>query len=407
MAYYYLVETFGPIPLVTDENTSPTGIITTVTRTSEDKVYEFIVEELGSIVDKLPAATTEGGVLTDAALNHFLGKVLLTRAYRDYAQSDDVTKAIKCFEKVMSSKRYKLLPKFTDVFSEDNQGNEEVIWAIQYGTDKNFNGNGNPSHTMFGFNITALYSGFALNQKDYSAMQRDIWTNPIVHEWFRCPDVDTRYDATFKREFVYNDPSKDNYGKLGIYMPRWNDTSGDTKGAAYYYPFKNNNNEYQWYPALPLMKWSTDCMPMCHKFKLTKIEWGGKGTREDVVIRMADTYLLCAEAHLLNNDQPAAALLVNELLERAAVNEEAYNRMKIDATDLTLDRLLEERACEMYGEHDRWFDLKRTGKLIERAKLNPLVKHYNNISEKHLLRPIPYNERIKLSGLTQNDGYRN
>lgn len=410
MAYYYLVETFGPVPLFTKENTSPSNIITEVTREPESKIYEFIVGELDQIVDKLPDNATEAGALSNMAIKHFYGKVLLTRAYRDYAVATDADDAISYFEDVMASTKYKLLPLFVDVFNEDNQGNDEVIWSIQYGTDKNFNGGGNPAHALFGFNITALYSGFALNQKDYPAMQREIWTNPLVHEWFRHPEIDSRYDATFKREFYYNDPTKpDTYGKLGIYMPRWNDTSNDKKDeAAYFYPFKNAAGEYTWYPALSLMKWTTDCMPMCQKFKLTKIDWGGKGTREDVVIRMADTYLLCAEAYLLNDNATKARELVNAILKRAAVTDENYDVMKIDDdSQMTLDRLLEERGCEMFGEHDRWLDLKRTGTLLDRATLNPLVKYYNNLSEKHLVRPIPYNERIKVKGLTQNDGYKN
>ena len=338
-----------------------------------------------------------------------MGKLYLSRSYKDFALPDDLDKSIALFESVIASEHYQLLPSFADVFDEDNQNNIEIIWAVQYGSDKNYNGSGNPQHTMFGFNITALYPGmFTLNQQDYSAMQRDIWVNPIVHEWFRHPDIDTRYDATFKREFYINDKTNENYGKLGIYMPRWNDTSEDSKGAIYYYPFKDEEGNYNWYPALGMMNWKTDCMPMCNKFKETKIDWGGKGTREDIIIRMADTYLLCAEAYLKKGESDKAMCKVNQILERAAATEEAYETMKLKKTsELTLDRLLEERGCELFGEHDRWFDLKRTGKLVERAKLNPLVSKYNNISDMHMVRPIPYNERIKLQGLTQNPGYNN
>ena len=69
----------------------------------------------------------------------------------------DVTKAINLFEEVIASTHYGLLDRFEDVFDESNQNNKEIIWAIQYGSDKNYNGSGNPIHTQFGFNITALY----------------------------------------------------------------------------------------------------------------------------------------------------------------------------------------------------------------------------------------------------------
>lgn len=409
MAYYYLVETFGGVPLLTEENTSASDIITEVTRASEKDIYDFIVEELTLSLDKLPDVADAAGELSNTALKHFLGKIYLTRAYREYTEPEDVTTAIKLFEEVIASTHYGLLDRFEDVFDESNQNNKEIIWAIQYGSDKNYNGSGNPIHTQFGFNITALYPGmFALDQQEYSSMMRDIWTNPRVHEWFRHPAQDSRYDATFRFEFEVNDPTNENYGKMGIYMPHWDDTSGDDHDAIYFYPFRTESGDYNWYPALGMMGWSTDCMPMCRKFCETKIEWGGKGTREDVVIRMADTYLLCAEAYLLNNQPDEALKKVNDILRRAAGSEENYEVLKIaSASELTLDRLLDERGCELFGEHDRWFDLKRTGTLLTRARLNPLVEHYNNLSEIHLVRPIPYNERIKLKGLDQNEGYNN
>lgn len=409
MAYYYLVETYGAVPLLTEENTSANNIITNVTRKSEADIYAFIISELEASLDKLPDVATGAGELSNTALKHFLAKIYLTRAYRDYAAQTDLQNAIDMFEEVISSTHYQLLPRFADVFNEDNQNNAEIIWAIQYGSDKNFNGNGNPIHAQFGFNITALYPGmFALNQKEYSFAQRSIWTNPCVHEWYRHPEADSRYAATFRFQFEINDPSHEDYGKMGIYMPYWNDVSGNDAGAKFFYPFRNANGDYNWYPAMGLMGWTTDCMPMCQKFKETKIEWGGKGYREDVIFRLADTYLLCAEAYLLAGQKDKAVEKINAILMRAAGSEENYALLKLTEADLDINRLLEERGCELFGEHDRWFDLKRTGTLIERvSRLNPLTAKYNNLSEIHLVRPIPYNERIKLSGLGQNEGYNN
>ena len=409
MAYYYLVETYGAVPLLTKENTSAGDIIESVIREPEDKIYKFIVDELVAVDGAFTEVASEAGRLSNTALQFFLGKIYLTRAYRSYAEPTDLDNSIELLEAVVGSSHYKLLSRFGDVFSEDNQANNEIIWAIQYGTDKNYNGGGNSIDAQFGFNITALYPGlFGLDQSEYSSMQRYIWTNPRVHEWFRYPDIDTRYGVTFRREFEINDASHENYGEMGIYMPVWSDDSGNDMGAEYFYPFKNSAGDYNWYPAFGSMGWVTDCMPMCRKFQETKIDWGGKGTREDVVFRVADAYLLCAEAYLLNGDASAALDKVNAIIRRAAGSDENFEVMKIaNSSELTLDRLLEERGCEMFGEHDRWFDLKRTGTLLTRARLNPLVVHYDNISEIHLVRPIPYNETIKLDGLDQNEGYDN
>ena len=409
MAYYYLVETFGPVPLLIKENTRTADLITTVTRESEEKIYDFMITELNAIIGNLPDVATESGRLSNTAVKHFLGKLYLTRSYRDYKKADDLNNAIINFEQIISQNNYSLLSRFADVFDEDNQNNQEVIWAIQYGKDKNYIGSGNPQQAQFGFNIVGLYPGmFTLNQKAYSAMQRGIWTNPVVFQWYRHPEIDTRYNVTFKSQFIINDIKNTDYGKLGIYLPLWNDSTNNSLGAKYYFPYKDAGGNYNWYPAYPSMNWKNDIMPMVQKFKDTKIIWGAAGSREDIIFRVADTYFLCAEAYLQSGQQDKALEKVNAILKRAAGSADNYSIMKINNPgDLTMDRLLEEKGCEMFGEHDRWFDLKRTNTLLTRAKLNPLVTKYGNISSINLVRPLPYDETIKVSGLKQNAGYNN
>jgi hypothetical protein len=56
-----------------------------------------------------------------------------------------------------------------------------------------------------------------------------------------------------------------------------------------------------------------------------------------------------------------------------------------------IETILRERALELCGEYQRWFDLKRTHTLIDH------VKKYNaqasgNIAVKHYYRPIPLSE---------------
>ncbi len=406
LAYYYLVETFGPVPLLTEENT---GVIEHAERTSEKDVYAFMVSELGDIVDVLPARPAESGRLCNAAVLQLQGKVLLTRAYKEFAEPGDFEAAAKCFDRIIDDpeQNFHLLESYADVFAEENQGNAEVIWAIQYGTDKNYLGSGNPQHLLFGFNIVALRPDlFDKVQKDYSAMQRGYWIIPQVHEWFTDPALDARYDATFKREFYVNNAASEHYGELGLYFPRWNDVSGDDKGALECYPYKDGDT-YNWYPnstALTILQSGSDFMPIVQKFKESNIDWGGAGTREDIVMRVGDTYLLSAEAWLGAGDATKALLRINDLRMRAASDASRREEMKLDAVDL--DVILDERGRELLGEHDRWFDLKRTGKLIERAyRYNPFVSYYDNLNENHLVRPIPQDERNKVDGLTQNEGY--
>ena len=404
LAYYYLVETFGPVPLLTSEQTE---IITEVVRNPEEEIYSFMIDELKAIENSLPAAATEAGRISNSAVLHLLGKIYLTRAYKPFAQSTDFNDAASTFEKVIKSPSHALLAKFADVFNENNQNNAEVIWAIQYGTDKNYVGSGNPQQALFGFNLIALEPDmFVKNQNDYSSMNRLYWINPRVHELFTNPEIDSRYDATFKREFYINNPENANSGKLGLYFPRWNDASGDTKGASKFYPFKKDG-EYLWYPqstALPILQNGADRMPIMNKFKDTKMIWEGPGSREDIIFRLADTYLLCAEAYLGAGKQTEALDKLNTIRRRAAVSPDQAPIMEL--ATITLDVLMDERGRELLGEHDRWFDLKRTGLLISRTlDYNILTAKYNNLNAIHLLRPIPQDERNKVKGLDQNPGY--
>ncbi len=82
--------------------------------------------------------------------------------------------------------------------------------------------------------------------------------------------------------------------------------------------------------------------------------------------------------------------------------------MQITEDDVTLDFILDERARELAGEQLRWFDLKRTGKLMDRVVAhNPAAAPY--IKSFHEVRPIPQREIDAVTNKTefvQNDGYQ-
>jgi hypothetical protein len=81
------------------------------------------------------------------------------------------------------------------------------------------------------------------------------------------------------------------------------------------------------------------------------------------------------------------------------------DQMEIAEGDVTLDYLLDERARELDGEGQRWFDLTRTGKLVERVRLhNPQAA--DEIQDYHVVRPIPQDQIDRtLGGYQQNSGY--
>ena len=92
---------------------------------------------------------------------------------------------------------------------------------------------------------------------------------------------------------------------------------------------------------------------------------------------------------------------MNDLRKKRAIPGKETD-MEVAAKDLNIDFILAERGRELAGEMLRWFDLKRTGKLVS------YVQKYNmdakaNIKETHLLRPIP---QVELDAITNKDEFK-
>jgi hypothetical protein len=119
-------------------------------------------------------------------------------------------------------------------------------------------------------------------------------------------------------------------------------------------------------------------------------EMTGKNLR---ILKYSDILLIRAEAALSIGNTSEALEKVNMLRVRAGLEE---------LTGITMDELLKERRLEMAMEHDRWFDLVRTGKALSAMAANG--KSF--IPGKHEVFPIPQNEIILSGGLLmQNAGY--
>jgi hypothetical protein len=131
------------------------------------------------------------------------------------------------------------------------------------------------------------------------------------------------------------------------------------------------------------------------------------GSRDFFMFRLAETYLIAAEALIMQNKASEAVPLINAVRRRAAWPGK-QTAMEITQAQATMDFIMEERERELLGEMHRWFDLKRWGNLIQR------VRTYNadaapNIKDFHVLRPIPQDQIDRTTGgagsFPQNPGY--
>jgi hypothetical protein len=136
------------------------------------------------------------------------------------------------------------------------------------------------------------------------------------------------------------------------------------------------------------------------------------------VMRLGETYLLRAEARLMQNNAEGAADDINVLRDRAFKTARAESGDatlgKVSAADMNIDFILDERARELIGEENRRMTLVRTGTLKERIARNgdavpgaPASKVITGFQDFNSLLPIPLTD-IQLNKdaeLKQNPGY--
>ena len=156
------------------------------------------------------------------------------------------------------------------------------------------------------------------------------------------------------------------------------------------------------YLVIPPRNYSASLSPAMFKYFDTKrANLNFPSIRPVIAYRLAETYLVAAEAAFMTGKLAEAVAYINTIRERAAYPTGNPVSMRITATNLSIDFILDERTRELCGELVRWFDLVRTGKLIDRVKLyNPEAGP--NILPKHTLRPIP---QAQIDAVVTGDPY--
>lgn len=123
-------------------------------------------------------------------------------------------------------------------------------------------------------------------------------------------------------------------------------------------------------------------------------------TEYSMVLRLAEQYLIRAEARVMQGDLEGSMADLDKIRGRSGLEPIADVLPTIEKETL-LDSIMDERKRELFTEWGhRWMDLKRTGMAGEvLGSLNPLYE------ETDAWYPIPESERMKNPNLTQNAGY--
>jgi len=383
-AHNYLAEMYGGVPIVDQFYTYDKIDFTRATR---DQVYDFARQDLEFAAQWLPATTTMPGRITKGAANHLLAEV-----YINLKQYD---KAIAAATAVIGSGQYQLMTTrfgstvsqpgdvFSDLFRDNNQNlaaNKETIWAIQmeYLTPGGIAlaNQGNTTLRAFGnryWNIQDPDKKAGMVVAD--SLGRGVgWcrpTNYLVYNIWANDAGDIRNSQyNIRREFYYNNPASRFLGQ-----------KVDRKS--------------------PLVDTTWDAYPTIRKIEGLSLAGAsyGRTFKEFYMMRLAETYLLRAEAYFRKGDLPNAAIDINTVRSRAKA-------APISAAQVTEDFILDERARELMLEEPRRLTLSRMGRLVDRTKIyNP--KSGPSIVSTNELYPIPQTtiDANTAAKIDQNPGY--
>lgn len=383
-AYRFLVYLYGDVPLVTAEITGPK---LDFERTPKSEVIEFMIGDLEFATQHLETVNPGNGRLSKAAADHLLAET--------YIAAGDFDQAISAASRVIDDGQYDLMTErfgtfsdrpgdvFWDLFRLGNQnrssGNTESIWVWQM----EFGIPGGDARYRFerawgplierlvdSENNKAILPQDTLGRgvgffKPSAYLETEIWQSDFLN--------DIRNSKfNMQREFYNNNPDSPEF--MQVIVPRDSDL---------------DRNHFVW-----LKKASN---PHGHPQGYDRT---GELFNDIYAMRLAETYLLRAEAHLLKGDNVNAAADINVIRARAQANPVASGEVDIDY-------ILDERARELAGEEPRRLTLARLGLLYDRViKYNPVsaptIQPFNN------LWPIPQteidaNSQVKLS---QNPGYQ-
>ncbi len=396
-SYFNLVENFGGVPLILNQvKTSGTDY----TRATEVAVYTQILKDLDDALAGVSEAPSAYGRVNKDAVRHLQSKVLLTKGYKSFGTPADFTSAATLAETVIS--HHALVSSFASLTSIAGQRNSEVFFSYLFGTSSVSRGWGNSRHQMYKFGYYD-YPGMIRG----NLYQKGLDPLPTLFFYNLFEDTDQRADATFRREIfadkaftttVNGSPVTVNAGERAIYFPKVAWTPVQIAAV----PYKVINPD-KYFVIDGITSAHT---PMFKKFDEPGVAFKqpnelSEGTRDMVMMRSGEAYLIAAEAYLKSANATTAAARLTTLRARAGLTT------AVTSGQVTLDFILDERARELVGEVNRWMDLKRTGKLIERTLLNnPHAALNNALKEKHLLRPIPQGEIDNTHGsIVQNPSY--
>jgi hypothetical protein len=394
-AYFLMVQTYGGVPIVEENFTIP---VLQFNRNTAQEVYAYIIKELeASLAAVNTSAYASSGRVNKKAVNDLLAKVYLTRGYETFGLSTDFATAATYADAAIAGQPLTMTPAQLSSPGTANELGPETIFSVQYDLQST-----STSPTTLGnkqFYFFSSYLGGAETQGNAPLRSYNLCPTKYAIELFKQGDL--RWEATFMNvvyERYYDFFRVADKSTLKIkhyYEPTWYTAADKTAwmtanasklATGFIYHDKGTydaaytlvkNLDYQ---TIPVKKFDDPALT-------TPSSTGPVSTRDIIVSRLADTYLIAAEAYLKAGNPGVGLARLNTVRTRAGVPSAT-------SAEFNINYILDERGREMLGEYNRWFDLKRTGTLVTRAvqynyKITNASQFNGNGGNQKILRPIP------------------
>lgn len=409
MAYFYLVRTFGEVPIVHDNNELlASGGYNSVTKVTRANVYEYItvtLEKAMELFDKYNVKKTSGWADYER-IDYYTAEALLSKVYLTKAglggtlDNTILTKASELAKDVIDNSGRTLMPAYEDLFKL-----------------KDFNTTGECMLSWL-WTVSSDWTSQNTLQSDLGLVGFDEFGD-LWGDW-NCPTIDlmNAYGVDSKDDPTLRD-NTDKRRKATIMMPGdfysyfWTDhTDANGKAGFNYLQFLFDKDGYGAGSTGNLAS-GTGTNVAKHMYGDTYDHVQATGISParmayqlpTHLLRLADVYLIYAEAESGLGHNGNAKEYLNKIRERAGL---------ADLTTVGFDDIWKERRLELALEGDRWYDFVRRSYYDEASCLAELKAQkrgtYNGLSdvaEKWLGEDFKNSGTWDASSVTYNDNYDN
>jgi hypothetical protein len=377
-AYRHLTYCWGDVPLTLKESLGST-IKTDWERTPVAEVRKQIISDFLFAEKYIPVEPVLQGRLTKGAVQHYLAEMYLVMKKPD--------STLYWANKVINTPQYKLITArygvnknqpgvaFMDMFLKGNknreEGNTEALWVWQFEFET-IGGGSDPStraHHQGRFMDIKIGSVVPLQITYERGGRGKAYTAPTKWAIDIYEKQDVRGSNYVMRKFFI---LKDAVGNAPY--------PADKLPANYHY---GDTLWLDWSKDLTPATWQRTNWPYSRKVEGTNAANVTQSANFDdyIAVRLADTYLLKAEAQFRLGLPGDAATTINIIRSRS-------NASPVGASAINIDYILDERSRELFLEEQRRYTLLRTGRWYERTKA---FNHFGgeNITKRDTLFPIP------------------